>query len=88
VRVIELRRREHDHREDDESSGSDGPAWQYQWVVSGHWPQLTHVCAAPAPTSLGTVSTACAPCPTRPWPEPPGDACVQPQRLRLARVTG
>jgi hypothetical protein len=37
VRVIELRRREHDNREHDESSGSDGPAWQYQWIVSGHW---------------------------------------------------
>ena len=37
VRVIELRRREYDSREHEQSGASDGPAWQYQWIVSGHW---------------------------------------------------
>lgn len=35
VRVIELRRREHDDEITDR--GSEGAAWQCQWIVSGHW---------------------------------------------------
>ena len=37
VGVIELRRREHRDQDDDASHGSVGPAWQCQWIVSGHW---------------------------------------------------
>jgi hypothetical protein len=58
VRVIELRRREHDNREHDESSGSDGPAWQYQWIVSGHWLELGHVPTSASPTAPNTVLVA------------------------------
>jgi hypothetical protein len=37
VRVIELRRRAHREHGHDEPAGNEAPAWQYQWIVSGHW---------------------------------------------------
>jgi hypothetical protein len=40
VRVIELRRREQsEHGDDIADDDSEGPAWQSQWIVSGHWRQ-------------------------------------------------
>ncbi|HEY3033556.1 MAG TPA: hypothetical protein VGJ54_02705 [Streptosporangiaceae bacterium] len=37
VRVIELRRRAYREHGHDEPTGNEAPAWQYQWIVSGHW---------------------------------------------------
>jgi hypothetical protein len=39
VRVIELRRRDYREHGYDEPTGKEAPAWQYQWIVSGHWRQ-------------------------------------------------
>jgi hypothetical protein len=37
IRVIELRRRALREHGDDAPAADEAPAWQYQWIVSGHW---------------------------------------------------